>query len=215
MSVEKTNTDTSYRPPTPFMGRFVRYIVGFGVGLALGVAPFLGGVDLKGFVPLVAIFPPRYRDILIPFSSFLLGVIGVGVQFYAGEKISTAKLKRRFKLGFIAVIGGLFLLLVVFLRQVTVISVPATGETRVVVTSLWRLPDCGCKTLSDRQCMEEVGLTETGLSSCWGGTGLLLVQVLLMAGYLALVGGFVGLVGLLLLRDQQASAKRSRSPPPP
>jgi hypothetical protein len=38
-------------PPTPLARQFVRLLVGFGVGVGLGSAPFLGIVD----VPLAAI----------------------------------------------------------------------------------------------------------------------------------------------------------------
>ena len=78
-------------PPTPLAQRYVRYVVGFGVAVGVGLAPFLGKVP--GLDVLARLFPPDLKSTLIPFSAFLMGLIAVAIQYYSAESISRPVLR--------------------------------------------------------------------------------------------------------------------------
>src|SRR2546428_8882223 len=82
--------DTGFPPPpTRVVGGWVRYVLGFGVSVAIGLSPFLGNVGVPGFRPILNLFPQLPNDTrstIIPLSSFLMGVVAVVVQFLAYER---------------------------------------------------------------------------------------------------------------------------------
>ena len=65
--------DPNYPGPTPIARRYVSYVVGFGVALGIGLAPFLGKV--AGVDALLNLFPRSLHGSLIPLSAFLMGFI--------------------------------------------------------------------------------------------------------------------------------------------
>src|SRR4051812_30870916 len=82
------------QPPTSMAQRFVRYGLGFFVGVAIGMAPFLGEVNVPVFRALLSVMPFQLWSDLIPLSAFLMGIIAVAVQFYAAERTSAQVRKR-------------------------------------------------------------------------------------------------------------------------
>lgn len=198
--------DETIAPPTPIARRFVRLVAGFGVGVAVGLAPFLGKVDVPGFQALLTLYPQSLRDPLITLSAFLMGVVAVGVQFYAGERISRADLRRRFKLGLGVLAGGLAALTVLWV--LFVVRVPTSGEAFSSIVAGARLPTCDCGGLTDLQCIRSLSADPEALSTCWGGPAYKSVQLAFIASYLVLTGGFGVIIGLLLLQER---ARRERA----
>ena len=192
------------RPPTPLIRRLVRYVAGFGVGVGLGLAPFLGTIQVPGFEALLGLFPPELQRTLIPLSAFLMGLVAMAVQFYAGERIARSALRRRFRRALIALLVGL--LLFVGLHTLFVKSLPTDGGAgSAVVTIGWqRLPSCGCPpTLSDAECVKSLSADPAAIESCWGSRQLGLARLSLTLAYLVLTGGFAALAGLLLLAEER------------
>ncbi|MES1242419.1 MAG: hypothetical protein ABUT39_12430 [Acidobacteriota bacterium] len=201
--------------PTPISRRLVRYVVGFGIAVGVGMAPFLGRVP--GVGSLLELFPPDMRRTLIPLSVFLMGIVAVAVQFYSAEAISRAALRRRFSLALTALLAGLLVLLGLYAVFVETVSVSKGElmETRAVVTGADpRTPSCGCpQELSNAECVKNLSLNPAAIDSCWGRS-LRLVRFSLSLSYLLLTGGFGALVGLLLLQEESRRAKEKRSRPP-
>lgn len=199
-------TDGQPTLPTWLAKRFVRYMVGFGVAVAIGMAPFLGTLDLPLFAPLLAMFPDSLRGTAIPLSSFVMGLVAIAVQFAAGEVVSRKGLRRWFVRTLVLIVGGVVLLLVLYSELVTVIPDVAKvdGEgTRYValVTGLSRQPHCTCEpTLSDAACIREIGFAN--VAACWGDAQVRRSGLALTLVYLLLMGGFGALVGLLLLQEK-------------
>lgn len=203
-------TAEASRPPTALARRFVRYVVGFGVGVAVGMAPFLGVLEVPGFQALVSLYPRELRATLIPLSAFLMGLVAVAVQFYAGSSISRRALGRRFRRGLAVLLIGFLLMIVLYTLFVVRVELDG-GESAVAVTVGWtRLPSCGCTAESDVDCVGELSLSSRAIESCWGGRQLRVVRLILILSYLLVTGGFGALVGLLLLSEEKRRLARSR-----
>lgn len=206
--------DKKPSPPTPLARRYVRYVVGFGVAVGLGLAPFLGKVP--GVDVLARLFPPGLRSTLIPFSALLMGVIAVAVQYFSAESSSRPALRRRFTFCLVAVVAGLFLFLV--LHDLLIVQFPIEGasSTLPVIVALSRTADCPCKSSSDVECLGEISTNPRAIERCWGSRPLKMSRLALSLSYLFVTGGFGALIGLLLLQEESrrrgaAKAKRPRS----
>lgn len=200
----------SPRPPSELARRFVRYVVGFGVGVAIGLAPFLGVLRVPGFEALVSLYPLELRATLIPLSAFLMGLVAVVVQFYAGESLSRRAIGRRFRRGLAVLLAGFVALIVLY--SVFVVRVDYDGGQRTAAVAIgWsRLPSCGCGVVSDVDCLRELSLSSPAIESCWGGRQLQLVRLALTLSYLLVTGGFGALAGLLLLSERASRRAPTR-----
>jgi hypothetical protein len=203
-------------PPTPLARRFVRYVVGFGVGVVVGLAPFLGVLPIPLFRPLLDLFPQQLEGDLIPLSAFLMGLVVVAVQFYSGESLSRARLRRRFRLSLVAIVAGFFVFVV--LHQLFVVSVDYDGGRAAFAKSWQRTERCGCNEdpekgwqyLQDKECIRHLSFDEAAIEECWGSGRLRVVEIALAVPYLLLTSGFGVLVGLLLLTEEARRRGRRR-----
>jgi hypothetical protein len=207
-------------PPTGLARLFVRYLVGFSVGVAIGLAPFLGVLPVPGFRALLDLFPQQLKDDLIPLSAFLLGVVVVAVQFYAGEALSRPRLKRLFRLALIGILAGFFLFVVI--HRWFVVTVPFGDDRHAAFAVSWQRSErCDCNAsegkeyLDDQECIRQLSFDPAGVEHCWGSGRLRFVTTALTLPYLVLTSGLGLLVGLLLLQREarrRESAARRRSP---
>jgi TIR domain len=192
-------------PGAPFAlaGRYVRFVTGFSVGVGIGLAFYLGKINVPGFAALLEAIPFQLRDALVPLSTFLVGLIAVFVQFYAGEAMKEGRIRSLFAAGMATVVTGFILFT---LLDALFVTRQKFGEQTVgVVTAATRLPGCECgpqSKVNDKACIQQLSLAEDALASCWGGRSLQLRELSLSLTYLLLIGGFAWLVGLLLLRDE-------------
>jgi len=199
-------------PPTPLAKRFVRYVLGFFVGVVIGIAPFLGSVNVPGFRALLSVMPFQITSDLIPLSSFLMGIIVVAVQFffYAAEGTSPVARKKRFQLALFVMIVGFVLF--VILRDEFTVSVPRGGSRVTVLISSSPMENCDCKNPqgSPANCIRRLAFAEEAIERCWGHEPLTRRSQLLKLSYLILTGGVGVLIGLLLLEDEaRRQTKRS------
>ncbi|HYN20995.1 MAG TPA: hypothetical protein VE078_08545 [Thermoanaerobaculia bacterium] len=201
--------------PTPLARRLVRYVVGFGIAVGLGMAPFL---SVPGMGSLLDLFPTDMRRPLIPLSIFLMGIVAVAVQFYAGESTGRAVLRRRFRLALICLVVGLMLFLALYVRFIESYEHRRRDgqmEATPVVIGLSRTAGCGCEeNLSNAKCLQQLTLQPGAVESCWGSRYL--IRLSLNLSYLLLTGGFAALIGLLLLQEEsrrRGAAKKQRRPP--
>lgn len=215
-------TDRSPSPPTDLGRKYVRYVVGFGVGVAVGMAPFLGLLEVPFFAPLLSLFPPSaegVRGAAIPLSSFLMGLVTVGIQFAYGEEISRRWLRWSFAATFLALVAGLVVML--YLHTENVLSIPNVRTTNERTTSVWLvvggprpdppLPGCPCtREESDVSCVEGIAFERVKL--CWGDRQVKRAERSLTLAYLFLTGGFGALIGLLLLQEESRRKSTGKHP---
>lgn len=193
-------------PPTPIAKRFVRYLVGFGVGVGLGSGPFLGTLGVPGFSALIDLFPITLQGRIVALSPFLMGLVALAVQFYDGERISRRALRRRFKVSFVLLIAGFLLFVVLYFLFVRDVTIRGGEATARYVVGWERVESCGCAPqLSDAECIAELSLDPARVESCWGTRSVSFWELSLTLTYLLLIGGFAALVGLVLLRDRKAA----------
>src|SRR5882672_10474256 len=90
--------------------KYLRYVLGFGVTLVVGLAPILGRKGIPGFTPLSAIFPLNIKDGVIVIASVLLMAPAIAVQFFSGDAIAKKRLGWAFAAVFVALVIGTFML---------------------------------------------------------------------------------------------------------
>jgi hypothetical protein len=197
-------------PPTSRARRLVRAILGFGVGVAIGLAPYLGTVAVPGFRPLLGLYPLSIRDIMIRLAAALMGVVAVSVEWFGSERLSPTWLHQTFLRTLGIVVAGLFALIV--LHTVFVVSVPIDGGSDTVsfVIGWSRQASCKCgPELSDAQCIATVTtFNPASIDACWGDRSIRFAKLGLILSYLIFTAGFGGLVGLTLM-GPSAGGKKS------
>ncbi len=198
---------------------FVRYSLGLLVAVPVALGPFLGKEKVPGFAALLELFPFQLRGVLIPLSTFLMGLIAVGVQYGAAGKIAAGGNPWLFRAGMAAVCLGLAFFTALYLEFVRLPSFGSAGSVAVIVADS-RNPGCGCPpAIGDEACIQRLSLATEAIESCWDGRSLRQRQLALALTYLFLTGGLASLIGLLVLRLRQsrrrAPRRPRRSPRPP
>jgi len=200
---------TRYLPPTG--RRLWHYVLGFGVGFGVGIAPFLGKVKVPGFSALLEIYPVQMQKDLIPLSAFLLGTVAVAVQFYSARLWSAANLQRYFGLLFVSLLVA-FLILVILYKSFVVLvpfeEAGAGGSVHVLIG--WsRSGNCCPADVGDIECIRDLSIDPGMIDQCWKNVRL--IELALTIPYLFLMSGFVALVGLLLFKPP---GQEGREPAP-
>lgn len=208
---ETNSQTTTPAPPTPLAQKLVRYILGFGVGVGIGLAPYLGLLNLPLFKPLLALIPESIQNTVIPLSSALMGTVAVVVEYYGGEHVTRAGLRRLFKRTLFTA-GGTFIILII-LHTWVVVTIPILGgkEWVSVVVGFTRPIKAPCPAdISDAACVELLTLDITEIESFWGDRQIRVAKGLLIVTYLAFTGSFGAIIGLTLIRDKVKSQSASR-----
>jgi hypothetical protein len=192
--------------PTPIARRFVRYLVGFGVGVAIGLAPYLGKLRLPLFAPLLDLIPQSLQDTVLPLSAALMGMLAVFVQWTAAERPSQKWLRTMFRRTLVLALVGFVLLVVAHTYMVETIPVTSGESTGAVslVIGLKRPADEGdCRGLSNAACIKSVlTMDQAAVTDFWGDHPVRLSRLALIATYLLFTSSFGLLVGLLVLRRE-------------
>lgn len=200
--------DTSL-PSQPVPRRFVRYILGFGVSVGVGLAPFLGKIKVPGFSALLEVLPVQLQSVLVPFSAFLMGLVALAVQFYYREKVSARTIRRYFRAGFVAIVLGFFMFVVLYRLFVIRVPIDEGRSHTAFVVSATRLAGCRCEDSdTDLECVKAVTFDPAALATCWGGASLELRELSLMVSYLLLTSGFGALIGLLIVQEEVQRLRR-------
>ena len=196
--------------PSGLAKRYVRYVVGFGIAVGVGLAPFLGKV--AGLDTLISLFPENLRGSLIPFSAFLMGLVAVAIQFYSGETSSRSLLRKRFRASLIALLVGLAALVTLYSFLIVPYPILYGEKTTPIVISFSRTKACNCPAEdSDLRCIQKITPNEAKIEECWGSGPIRRSRLLLSLSYLLVTGGFGGLIGLLLLQEEARKKQKRRS----
>ncbi|HEY6320196.1 MAG TPA: hypothetical protein VJA16_01420 [Thermoanaerobaculia bacterium] len=194
---------------------FVRYVRSFGVTAAIGMAPFLGKVKVPGFTALLEVVPFQLRDVLIPLSAFLMGLIAVALEFYAGEEIAPGRVRSLFGGGLAALVLGLVLFTALSSSFVERQQFGSQNVGVLVTDARLPAPGCACPPeINDKACIKRLSLKEEALDSCWGGPAFQRRKLSLQLTYLFLTGGFASLIALLLIQQQGRRRRESADAKP-
>lgn len=205
MSLSHTTGDDEppapIRPATPLGRKLVRYILGFGVGIGVGLAPYLGLLEVRFFKPLLSLIPSSIQDTVIPLSAALMGTLAVVIQWYGGESISRKWLRKMFART-LAIAVLTFILLTVLHELVVVELSMGNGKTVSLVVGFRRPHDPPCpKEVSDRECLKLVTLDPAEIEAFWGEGQVRLARLSLIFSYLLFTGSFGMLIGLIILKE--------------
>lgn len=200
------------KPPTPLAKRFIRAVVGFGVGVGLGVAPFLGNLDIPGFSPLLSLFPESLQKFLVPTSAFLMGFIAAGTQFYSGFGLPISASKRYARYALAVILSSLFALMFIHRRFIETVHFSPLRVASYVIGSK-RTEYCPCKKeMTDADCIRTRDANPDNIEGCWEKKEVVSRELYLSVTYLLLTGSFAYFIGLVLIRET-ATSKRSSSTP--
>jgi len=190
-------------PPTALARRWIRYLVGFSVSVGVGVAPYLGMLDVPLFKPLLNLMPNSLHSSLFPPSAALMGIVAVVTEWYAGERINQKQLRRVFVRSLVASV--LFLVILIVAHTLVVVQVPYYGgkDSAAFVVGFTRpdRPPCTAE-MSDAECIKNVTFDESAISSYWGDRQVQIAKLSLILPYLAMTSSFAVLIALLLIRDK-------------
>jgi hypothetical protein len=181
----------------------VRFILGFGVGIGVGLAPYLGKLRIPFFAPLLSLIPDSLQDTIIPLSAALMGIIAVVTQWYGGERNSRKWFQKVFTRTLVALLLTFVALTVI--HSLTVVRVPILGgkDTVSFLVGFTRpmKPPCTEDT-SDSECIKRLTFDTTKIESFWGDRQVRIAKLALIFPYLSFMTEFGLLVGLILLRDE-------------
>jgi hypothetical protein len=222
---EEVNPAPKPEPPSSLTETLVRQVVGFGVWVALGMAPFLGTVRVPGFTNLLDLYPVSLRGWLIPLSGLLMGVVAVVIEFLATYRLTQREIGRWFRRTLILWIASFLLLILLYPILVTrfryVLPLEGKEETEEVTLALitgtptvpmLKSPDCKCEPGWDAErCIGNISANEVNIRQCFGSMRVQLSNQALVLLYLLVTASFAASVGLLLLQQRRkAAAQRGK-----
>lgn len=197
--------DKAPEVPTATAGRFVRYVVGFGVAVGAGMAPFLGRIAVPGFTAMLDLLPLSVQGVAIPCSAFLMGVTAFLVQFFAGERPSRGWLRALVVGSATACCGLLLCLLILYSNYVVAIPVEDSRVARFVVSSS-RTVGCRCdeqRRMSDEECIAQLSFNPAALATCYDQRTVKKASLMLALTYTALLTAFAAGVAAVVLQPQR------------
>jgi hypothetical protein len=193
--------------PPPIARRWVSLMLGLGVAVAVGLAPFLGRVGVPGFVSLLSVYPESIQTLAIAISSIVMGIVATSVQFYGASRFKAADLRRWFFRTTVSLLALVFGLLFVHSATIARVSYDGGETASFVIGFADRRPsceeDCPSSSVSDEECIKRIGLVNSAIASCWGSRAVRMGELTLVIFYVMVTGLFGAIVGLLTLQMNQ------------
>jgi hypothetical protein len=206
--------------PNPLARELLRYVRWFGVGVALGLAPFLGALPIPGFSPLLDIYPLQMRGWLLPLSGILMGGVAVRIDFLSLRLPSRASLRRSFLWSLGIWLAAFVALVLLYPYLVARVSIGDGTRFAAVVTGTDMVPrhppDSPCKcpeSQSAERCAGNIGLEESRVRECFGSRRVTRGNQALAVLYLLVTGSFVAAVGFHLLSRMKEEELAKKAPP--
>jgi hypothetical protein len=207
--------DVPRKAPTATSRKWLSWLLGFGVTVPLGLAPFLGNLDVPGFSPLLSLFPElpfNTQTIVIPISSFVMGVMAVIVQFFSEDKHSKKTVRNKFYRS--VILMAFFGICLVSLHTITVVQKPLQGSDRSVSVMVGFSRPETCKEctqeMSNVECLTKTSLDPSRILTCWIERQIQISFLLLFLSYLVVTGCFGWMIGLLIVRRRLRPVERSK-----
>jgi len=206
------SNQTSIPITSTMTNKWVRYILGFSLSVALGLAPYLGKLKVPFFHSLLELIPVSMQNELLPLSAALMGIVAIFTQWYGNEKLSVRWLKKYF-------IRTLLLSIFVFVILITmhtlvVVEVPIYdgSENMGFVVGFTRpmQPPCPIE-VSDAECIKRLTFSPNRIASFWGDRQIRLATLALTFSYLCFTSCFGMLVGIIVLQEIYLGGKSKRT----
>lgn len=188
--------------PQPITRLWVRTLISLTASVAIGLAPFLGTLNIPLFSPLLSLIPIQIQKEAITLSTSAMSLVAIAVQWGAGVNVNLRVIEKRFKR--ILVIAAITFILLFTVSNFLVVRVPYLDGSRSAsfLKGFRRpIPD-PCSGKSDESCVQSVlSFDEAKLAGYWGNDQIALARFAYLLFYVALMAQFGALVGFLVLRD--------------
>jgi len=188
--------------------QWVRYLLGFSVSIGVGLAPYLGKVNVPLFTPMLSFIPLFLQDTVIPLSSAVMGIVAVWVQWNGSTRVSKSWASRMFTRILLTAIVSLLALVVVEMLAVERIHINANGETVSYAVGFSYPTWDVCKGLSRADCIEtQLTLNPAKIATYFGPQQVRLTELLLVLSYTVFMSSFGALVGVLVITRRVRARK--------
>lgn len=192
----------------PLASRLIRYILGFTVSVGIGLAPYLGRLDVPFFTPLLALIPKTIQNIAIPLSSALMGIVAVVIQWYGFNRVTQNWSHKIFKRTLIITLTTLLFLIIIHPFIVVTLQVGPEGKDVSYIVGFTRPDKSPCNGgISAAKCVENLTLSPPLIESHWGDQQIAIATLSLLLPYLGFMSSFGMLIGCLLLEESRISKK--------
>lgn len=190
----------------PLAATWVQYLLGFGVSIAVGLAPYLGKIHVPLFQPMLSFIPLSLQDVAIPVSSAAMGLVAVAVQWFGSERLSTTWLRAKFRQAVFLCVLTLAALTAIEILAIVRVDVPAVHDHVSFATGFSYPNDPPCEGLGREGCIHKLSLDESKINPFFGELGVNLTKLLLVLTYTVFMSTFGCLVGLAVLKGRLDTA---------
>jgi hypothetical protein len=206
----------------PSLRRHLGYILGFTVSTGVGLAPYLGKVNVPLFDPLLNLIPNSLQNTLLPLSAALMGLVAVVVQWFAQERLAGTWLRRTFLAVLVSSLLTFAALVVVHTFVVVSVQIEGGKDRATFLVGFSRPDDLPCtvvepapqalttsppgpqygriRRLSDADCIRKLSFDEAQVIGFWGDRAVRIARLSLFASYLCFTSCIGLAVGLLVLK---------------
>jgi hypothetical protein len=206
MTEQQDNSSANRRGKLPPVAvELIRYVLGFSVSVSLGLAPFLGKLDVPGFSPMLSFIPCSLQDLAIPLSSAAMGLVAIGTQWRASMQHRTERIVEKFRRTIQLSIIALAVLTAVEIFGVVQIDVPAVNRTAAFAIGPIHPHRFPCESLGRAECIHKIGLNENQINGYFGETQVNLTKCILVIAYVTFMSCFGALVGMLITGRKRRS----------
>lgn len=197
--------------PPPLARTYVRYMLAFGISVAVGLAPLLGRMRVPGFTAIFDLMPVNVRDTLFPFAAFAMALPALAVQFHGETVFAKRRMARWFATVAAAAVVFLALLYVLFITVVA--EVPYRGGSAVAryIVGETMTADCPCRAgnVPIAPCISRfLTFDPVMVESCYPPSQIAWRKIALAGSYVGLMLCFGTAIGLLVLRERGSRAQR-------
>jgi len=207
-NVSPTGHNRRMFSPPPLVNRWIRCFLGLTVGVAAGLAPYLGKYDVPLFDSFLKLIPTSIQDVVPIFSASLMSLVAITIQFFDQNKVKARKLENAFKITLGITLISLVSLIIV--HSFVVVKVPYLGgrasETFLVGFNKPGKPPCTPE-MSKALCIQRISLNVGKVEAYWGDGQMRTAKLTLLFVYLLFNAALGLLIGLLLLVNPKLMPK--------
>jgi hypothetical protein len=187
----------------PLTVYWVRLVLGFGVSVAVGLAPYLGKLHVPLFTPMLSLIPESIQPIAIPLSAASMGIVAVLVQWYGSRHMRRSWLHSMFMRSIVTCIFCLIAMATMEFIAVVRVYVPAVKSTVSFAVGLSNPNIPPCTGLSRTDCIKQkLSLDEAKIETYFGERNASITKLLLVLVYVTFMSMFGVLVGLMMLMER-------------
>jgi hypothetical protein len=194
----------TYEIAEPHTRKYLRYMIAFGVSVAIGLSPLLGNVNIPGFTAILTLFPLSLRSTVIPFAAFIMALPALAVQFYALDRSKLGTLRRWFKYAIGSALLAAVALFIGFMQVVVAAVPPGTDQTLRYVIGPEMRSKCPCvaKSLEIEQCIgQAITADPVQVEGCYPRSAVQFNKTIISLIYFAMMASFGTAIGVLILRE--------------